>query len=145
MISFDQISKQIAQAGITPSVQRIKILEYLHECQCHPTADRIFNELKERGLDISKATVYNTLNLFAHKGLVRILTTTDNENRFDIIMHDHGHFICEKCGAIFDFDIDIDKDVQVSADSLFDCKVRQRDVYFKGVCQKCISDIKNED
>ena len=137
-MSFDKISRTIAQAGITPSVQRIKILEYLHECQCHPTADKIFSELKNRSLGISKATVYNTLNLFAKKGLVRVLITQDNENRFDILTHDHGHFVCDECGKIFDFDIDIDKTVKVLSGSLDDYWVNQKDIYFKGVCKKCI-------
>ena len=138
MISFNSISKQITLAGITPSVQRIKIMEYLYECQCHPPADQIYSNMKEQGSAISKATVYNTLNLFAEKGLIRVITMEGNENRFDIITYDHGHFICEKCGEIRDFDIDADKAVQMISDMLEGYKVRQKDIYFKGICSKCL-------
>jgi len=138
MISFDHVAKQIAAAGIVPSVQRIKIMEYLCEHKGHPTADQIYRHLKQKGLKISKATVYNTLNLMAEKGLARVLTMDDNENRFDVITYEHGHFICEKCGTIFDFDVDIDKAVPSKSNGLEGCEVKQRDVYYKGICSKCL-------
>ena len=138
MISFDRITKQMTTAGIVPSVQRIKIMEYLLTCRCHPTADQIYCDLNANDPVISKATVYNTLKLFAQKGLVRVLTMEDNENRFDIVTHDHGHFICEKCGAIFDFEIDTDKTVQAASSGLKEYRIHQKDIYFKGICPKCL-------
>ena len=137
MVSFDLMTQQLMRAGVSASVQRIKIMEYLMENQEHPTADQIHQELTQKGLSISKATVYNTLKLFEDKGLVRVLAMDDNENRFDIIMHDHGHFICEQCGAVFDFDIDADNLCSMASDTLKHCSVKQKDVYFKGVCSIC--------
>jgi Fe2+ or Zn2+ uptake regulation protein len=136
MLSFNNM----AQIGILPSVQRIEIMDYLYKHQGHPTAEQIFMALKQKGVNISKATVYNTLKLFEEKGLVRVLTMEDNENRFDIIMHDHGHFICEKCGAIFDFDIDAGKVASMAPGPLKDCRVNQKDIYFRGVCSKCLNE-----
>ena len=138
MNSFDQISKQMTQAGITPSIQRIKIMEYLLECQCHPTVERIYKALGKKCLNISKATVYNTLKLFAQKGLVRVLTMEDNENHYDVLMHEHGHFICEECGTVFDFDIDADKVFKTDSEQLKGCTINQKDIYFKGVCNRCL-------
>lgn len=137
MKSFDFISQQMTRAGISASVPRMKIMEFLIEHQDHPTAEQIYQELTQKGLSISKATVYNTLRLFEERGIVRVLAMEDNENRFDIIMHDHGHFICEQCGTIFDFDIDTDKFCSMATDELKHCSVKQKDVYFKGVCSKC--------
>lgn len=137
MVSFDLISQQMVCAGISTSVPRIKIMEYLIEYQGHPTAEQIYQGLKQKGLSISKATVYNTLKLFEEKGIVRVLTMEENENRFDVMTHDHGHFICEQCGTIFDFEIDTDKFCSMASDMLQNCSVKQKDVYFRGVCSQC--------
>jgi Fe2+ or Zn2+ uptake regulation protein len=139
MITFNSIAQKMNETGILPSVQRIEIMDYLYKHQGHPTAEQIFKELKQKGIHISKATVYNTLKLFEEKGLVRVLTMEDNENRFDIITHDHGHFICETCGAIFDFAVQAAPAADMGSGALKDCAVRQRDVYFKGVCSKCLN------
>lgn len=138
MLSFDQISKIMTDSDIKPSVQRIKILEYLINCNCHPTADQAYSSLSERNLGISKATVYNTLNLFANKNLVRILNMDNNEKRYDVILNDHGHFICESCAMITNFGIDAGKVFTAETTELNGYMVRQRDIYYRGICQKCL-------
>lgn len=133
---FDQISKKLESHDITPSVQRIQVLAYLTESHSHPTADDVYQNLKNKMNSLSKATVYNTLALFAEKGIVRVLTLENNENRYDTIIHNHGHFICENCGDIFDFQINIDS---FETNGINNCKISQKDVYFRGVCSKCLS------
>lgn len=138
MLSFDQISKTMTDADIKPSVQRIKILEYLISCNCHPTADQTYVRLSEMNLGISKATVYNTLNLFANKNLVRTLTVDNNEKRYDATLKDHGHFICESCDHIINFSVDSDKTSTTETTELEGYTVKQRDVYYRGICKKCL-------
>ena len=62
-------------------------------------------------------------------------TIEDNETRFDARASDHGHFKCESCGCIFDFEIDIDSFL---IDSLEQFKINEKNVYFNGICPKCI-------
>jgi len=138
MISFNSISQKMSQTGIIPSVQRIEIMEYLLTCGGHPAAEQVYRALKQRGLRISKATVYNTLRLFAEKGLVRVLAMENNENRFDRNTQDHGHFICERCGAISDFAIGSGDAVNTVSGALLRCRIRQRDVYYRGICPDCL-------
>lgn len=134
MVSFDIISKQLKDSGISTSVHRVKILEYLNNCECHPTADTIYKSLVDSGLDISLATVYNTLKVFAEKGLLRVLSMEGKETRYDIIVNEHGHFICEKCGSITNFNVDLGDFI---SDDISDYHIRQRDIYFRGICPKC--------
>ena len=138
MNTFSDITHTLTDAGVVPSVQRIEILDYLRTYMHHPTAEQIFNALRKKGPRISKATVYNTLHLFAEKGLVRVLTAQGKENRFDIITHDHGHFICEKCGTIYNFDVNADRFAETASGFLKDCKINQKDFYIKGVCANCL-------
>jgi len=84
---------------------------------------------------LSKTTVYNTLNSFVEAHLVRVITIEDNETRYDIVMENHGHFKCESCGGIYNFSVNIDS---LEYDELNDFVISKRDVYFKGVCSKCL-------
>ena len=68
----------------------------------HLTAEQIIQTLAERGTDVSKATVYNTLNLFASKGLVKPLQVDPERGLFDSNMRPHYHFHVEDTGELID-------------------------------------------
>ncbi len=139
---FNDLPTLLANKKIRPSIQRIKVLEYLFKNQFHPTVDQIFKDLLSEIPTLSKTTIYNTLNLFVETGLVRALTIEDNETRYDIITENHGHFKCEECGTISNFKVDIDLLV---TEELTGFKVIDRNVYFKGVCPKCLLNINQND
>jgi Fur family transcriptional regulator, peroxide stress response regulator len=137
---FKNLATTLTSNNIRPSFQRIKVLEYLIKNQVHPTVDRIFKDLLSEIPTLSKTTVYNTLDLFVAAGLVRVLTIEDNETRYDIITETHGHFKCEECGAIYNFKVDTGL---LATDELTGFKIVDRNVYFKGVCSKCLLNINN--
>lgn len=132
---IDSLAKTLIEKNIKPSLQRMKILEYLTIKKNHPTVDRIFNDLVKEIPTLSKATVYNTLDLLKKANLARVVTIEDNETRFDAKVASHGHFKCESCGSIFDFEINIDS---FSADLLEHFKINEKNVYFKGICPRCL-------
>ncbi len=123
--------------NIRPSFIRIKIMEYLMASRNHPTADDIYRNLIGKIPTLSKASVYNSLNAFAKAGLVRMITIEDNGVRFDINVSDHGHFKCTACGRIYDFPIDTSS---IRPEELRDFRTTERDVYFKGICPKCLKE-----
>jgi len=135
---FENPSTELLNRNIRPSHQRIKVLEYLIKNQCHPTVDQVFRDLQSEIPTLSKSTIYNTLYLFLEAGLIRVITIEDNETRYEIITETHGHFKCQKCGAIFDFDIDIDS---LATGNMIGFKVIEKNVYFKGICPKCLINI----
>lgn len=135
------IADTLTENKIRPSFQRIKVLEYLISNQHHPNVDRIFKDLQSEVPTLSKATIYNTLNLFVKAGLVRVLTIEDKETRYDIVTETHGHFKCEECGTIFNFEVDLEL---LATDELAGFKVVDRNVYFKGVCSKCLLNMNNK-
>lgn len=130
------IVNELLKRNIAPSHQRVMILKYLVENQCHPTVDQIFSALRGIIPTLSKATVYNTLNTFIGAKLVRVLSIEDNETRYDIVTETHGHFKCSSCGRIYNFAVDIDRYV---SEDLRDFQIAEKNVYFKGVCQTCIA------
>ncbi len=128
------IKDYIKEHGIRPSYQRVRILSLLHQREGHPTADEIFHALIEEIPTLSRATVYNTLHAFMEAGIVRAIHTTGGEARFDAILASHGHFICNICGSITNFSIDIDRFL---SDELGRYQIKARNVYFNGICPAC--------
>ena len=132
---IENFATTLTEKDMKPSYQRIKILQYLISKRNHPTVDKIFNDLIKEIPTLSKATVYNTLDLFKKKNLARVVTIEDNETRFDAKIVNHGHFKCESCGSIYDFEINIDS---FSTDLPEHFKINEKNVYFKGICPGCL-------
>ena len=92
----------LQEHGIRPSAQRVLVLDYLRSVHSHPSADTIYRALLRDNPGLSRTTVYNTLELFAQKGLALSLDFGEGYQRFDGEVKPHTHFKCEKCGAVSD-------------------------------------------
>ena len=69
--------------GIQPSAQRVVVAERVLDSEAHPSADQVLAEVTRALPMISRATVYNTLNLLVEKGLLRELVLTPGRVVFD--------------------------------------------------------------
>ncbi|OGD17360.1 transcriptional repressor [Candidatus Atribacteria bacterium RBG_19FT_COMBO_35_14] len=132
---FKDLSAELKNRRIHPSYQRIKVLDYLNKNQCHPTVDQIFKDLQREIPTLSKSTIYNTLNLFLKSGLIKVINIENNDAHYDIITKNHGHFKCESCGKIFNFSIDLNT---FTTEELSGFKIIDKNVYFKGICPRCL-------
>ena len=80
---MEDMLKKLAAYGIQPTPQRIAVAEYVLNTVNHPTADEVWMNVRDRCPTLSRATVYNTLNLFAEKGLLRTQSLKDGVAVFD--------------------------------------------------------------
>ena len=133
--SPERAAELLRASGVKPSHQRMKVLSFLLSQQTHPTVEAIHSALLPQISTLSKTTVYNTLNALVEAGLVRVVHIEDNETRYDVVMGEHGHFKCERCGNVTDFEVDMNPLMQKMPDGF---RVRERNVYFKGICTKCL-------
>lgn len=132
---MDKIIKMLKEHDIAPSVQRIKILEYLRSYKIHPSADMIYQALSEEMPTLSKTTVYNALKVFTEAGILDSLSFLDNEIRYDFIKTPHIHFKCEKCNQIYD----IQKDPNLNKKNMIEGhKVLNHHINLTGICKKCL-------
>ena len=95
-------AETLRQRGILPSAQRVAVAQYVLHTDDHPSADEVWTAVRERFPMVSRATVYNTLNLFVEKGLLRQCTLTEGRTVFDSNTGRHHHFIDEETGEIHD-------------------------------------------
>lgn len=134
------LTDQLKSKGIRPSYQRIKVLEYMNRNGGHPTVEEIYSALAPVIPSLSKVTIYNTLHTFVEAGLVRVVEIDDAQMRYDITLEDHGHFFCVACGTIYNFPVRIEP---VSLEELDQFEITQKNVYFKGLCPKCVQQPNN--
>ena len=92
----------LQQHGIQPSAHRVAVGEYVLTTTDHPSADRVWAQVRQRFPMISRATVYNTLNLFVEKKLLRELHLAADSVVFDPNLDKHHHLIDDDTGRIHD-------------------------------------------
>ena len=92
----------LEEHGIQPSAQRVAVAEFVLRTSEHPSADKVWAGVRKTFPMISRATVYNTLNLFVEKGLLRELHLAPDSVLFDPNTDHHHHFIDEDTGRIYD-------------------------------------------
>lgn len=100
--SMEKATLRLASCGIRPTAQRVQIAALLLSAEQHLSAEQILASLRERGMRISKATVYNTLNLFAARGLIRQLSIDSERTWFDSNTAAHYHFHDVDGGELID-------------------------------------------
>lgn len=125
-------------AGIKYSRQREAVLLYLRSTKSHPTADKVYREIRKEFPKVSLGTVYRNLNLLAEQGEILRLNCGDGVEHFDATTEPHNHFACRTCGAVMDlpmveFDC-LDDKMQVD----FPGQIEGYEIYFYGTCEKCV-------
>lgn len=90
--------------GILPTPQRLEVAEILLARPQHMSADQIIDRLRVAGSGVSKATVYNTLNLFGDRGIVKEVMVDPVRKFYDSSTHPHHHFYNVDTGELSDID-----------------------------------------
>jgi Fur family transcriptional regulator, iron response regulator len=130
LVNVQDATAVLRDRGIQPSAHRVAVAEYVLSTREHPSADLVWKRVRERFPLISRATVYNTLNLFAEQGLLQRLSLSEDSVVFDPITETHHHFIDETTGAIHD--VPWEKVQVCNIDSLHDYEVREYQVVMRG-------------
>lgn len=88
--------------GIQPSAQRVAVANYVLNTCDHPSAEKVASGVRKSFPMISRATIYNTLNLMVERGLLREFVWDDGKTVFDANLGSHHHFVDERSGRIYD-------------------------------------------
>ncbi len=136
MVIIQNVGQYLLDNGIKPSIQRIKIFDFLMKNHEHPTVDKIFLSLSDEIPTLSKTTVYNTLKLFQSQGIVNIVNIEDHETRYDCDTSFHGHFKCLECKNLYDFELE---NTELNINKFEGFKITESHYYLKGLCKSCLS------
>ena len=125
------------EKGLKVTSQRLAICTFILSRKDHPTAEQIYQELRNEYPTISLGTIYKTLHLLQELGLIQELGFTEGSVRYDPDMELHINMVCSKCGKISDYKAEnVEKLWSAIISDLGFKPIGQRiDIYFE--CNDC--------
>jgi len=105
-MSRSEILTKFETHDILPTPQRLEVAEIMLQEPRHLSADQIIEELRAKGSKVSKATVYNSLNLFGKRGLVKECLVDPERRFYDSRTNPHHHFYNADTGELSDIPSD---------------------------------------
>lgn len=119
--------------------QREAVLEVVRRSCDHPTADQIYDAVRQTMPRISLGTVYRNLEMLVSQGLIQKIVSGSGPMRFDGNPHPHVHLRCERCGALEDVRLKKPLDPTAFVDEGSGQVVRSFVLEFSGLCRRCAS------
>lgn len=116
---------------------RKAILSALECTRSHPTADEVYEIVREELPRVSLATVYRNLDLLAREGLVTVLSEAGEQRRYDVAGPRHHHVRCEVCGRLDDVALEDPDAVEEMLRDASGYEIHGYSLCFVGTCSRC--------
>ena len=132
-------SLDLKQAGIKPTLPRLKILSILENSKVrHLTVEDLYRELLGQGRTVGLATIYRVLTQFEEAGLVIRHNFEGEKSVFELNNEDHHyHMVCVKCGRVSEFfDPDIEQQQEKVA-TAHEFIIQDHSLTLYGTCKHC--------
>lgn len=117
--------------------QRRLILHVLRSTTSHPTADWVYERVREGLPNVSLGTIYRNLRALVDMGEALELNYGSGHDRFDGNPIPHYHFRCEVCSRVYDIQLPYNQQLDTEANRLFPGMVRGHRLEFFGTCPEC--------
>lgn len=130
----------LREKGLKVTPQRMAIYNMLMATTAHPTAEVVWEHVKEEYPAVSFNTVYTTLNTLEQAGLVQRLHI-GGVAHFDAKVQPHAHLSCNHCGYVEDHHgfVGVDyEDVAHQVNSQTGFAVGRLELNFYGLCHQCL-------
>ncbi|HCT29242.1 MAG TPA: hypothetical protein DIW31_00555 [Bacteroidales bacterium] len=112
-MNYSELANVLTQNNLKVTPQRVAVLEALMSLKDHPNADAIKEFVHKNHPNLAVGTIYNILETFCEKKIIRKVKTDRDFMRYDIEMHRHHHLYCEECDYIENYyDEELDKLLQ---------------------------------
>lgn len=122
------------------TIQRTLVLEAVQGLHDHPTSADVYEAVRVKHPNISRATVYRNLGVLAERGDVLRVEVAGGADRYDFFNKPHYHARCSQCGGIFDVDMAYRFDLIDEVADAHGFKIEGHQIMFSGVCPACQTD-----
>lgn len=117
--------------------QRKLILRAVRELGCHPTAEQVFDHVREELPRTSLSTVYRNLGILLDQGQIKAVPGSGKEVHYDQNMDEHCHIECRGCGRICDVDVSPFEGGELTWDDLSGFTLLEVNINLVGICPEC--------
>lgn len=136
---FAIFKEHLRQQGLKSTAQRDDIAHVFFASRGHISVEELYHEVKQVNAHIGYATVYRTMKLLTDCGLAVERHFRDGEARYESVAegHHHDHLICERCGAIIEFEEARIEALQTEVAQRLGFHLTGHKMELYGLCRKC--------
>ncbi len=120
------------------SKQKKEILKVVLDSYNHPDAKEIYRLVKKNIPNISLGTVYRNLNILVNEGLIRKIFIYNGNDRYDKMLTNHNHVICQKCGKLHDISFLLNESNINMFEKETGFKITNCNFNINGICEECL-------
>jgi Fur family peroxide stress response transcriptional regulator len=137
-IRFEQLIAKLRESEYRLTPQRVELIRLIAASEGHPSAARLYEQIKVQFPTMSLATVYKTLDLLKELGEVLEIGLRDDSHYDGNKPYPHPHLICTKCQKIMDGELDtaVENIVQ-EVEKNFGFQIVKHQLDFYGICPDC--------
>ncbi len=131
--------------GMRKTPERYAIYERMLSMPHHFFIDDLYNQMESEGYHVSRATIYNTVNMLVDAGLVRRHKFGNSPAQYEKISGPvtHHHLVCTECGKIKEI-VDPEIDAVIEQRSYRGFTPQHSEINIYGICRQCQRKIKNK-
>lgn len=115
------------------------VLEFVQSTDCHPTAQEIYEAVRDVRPRIGLATIYRILRQLVEQGYIKEIGAREEGSRYDGHISRHDHAVCTLCGALLDVpgEVAIAAEVLEAAARSTGMALSSHEVRLYGLCSSC--------
>ena len=136
-VRFERLISRLKESDYRLTPQRVELIRLITTSNDHPSASRLYNQIKTQFPTMSLATVYKTLDLLKELGEVLEIDLRDDSHYDGNRPEPHPHLICIKCNKIIDAELSLDEKSLRNLERTSGYKVLRPQISLYGLCPDC--------